>query len=131
MFNNYYDIMKLPHDEAELLVGEVGNFNVANKYLVVSLDEWFTGVFSTKYSVIKICDIHYGRNVDKREIGILLPGIDDFNFRCWFYSSPDINLSSLETLMFEWAKRYNYRNINAHALADYCRYIGCYDVDWN
>lgn len=129
--DNYYEIMWMSHEEAELLVGEEGYFNRKNRYKVIHLDETFESRFSTKYSVMQVWDLTYGKTVNKKTLGVLVPGTDDYTFRALFYETSNLNLYILENLMFEWAARYNYRYINCHALEDYCRYHGAYDIDWS
>lgn len=125
----YYDLMELEHPEAELLVSQLINFKASPEDgLIIHLDEFSARLLSTQYSVLMIWSTTYQENTS---LGVLIPGIDDFNFKAWFKPSRDLHLSALIEKMHLWAKRYNYRYLNVHALEYYCNYLGAYDIDWN
>ena len=127
MFNSYYDLMKLPHNEADLLVGEITT--IKNRYcIIIELDEYFIDMsgFSTRYSVIQI----YNTEIPKG-ITVGIPGIDDSNFNAFFDVSQTFYLSIIFEYIYSWANRNNFRKINAHALADYCLWLGAKNIEWN
>lgn len=130
---NYYDIMKLPHEDAELLVGNI--IYIDNRLsLVISLDDYYEHLsgFSTKYTVIQV-----SQNPLYNTLQVYIPGIDDTNFNCYFPPNANLYLSLLTDKVLEWAKKLNYRNINLHALKDYLAYLttshGIHhiEIDWN
>jgi hypothetical protein len=139
MFNSYYELMELPHEEADLLVGKTCVINKRD-CLIIQLDEYFTemSAFSTKYSVIEVYRWESSHKLYPTFLSVRIPGIDDANFTARFEhftarfkSSETIHLSGLIEATYNWAARSNFRHINCHALKDYCMWLGACEFDWN
>ncbi|QLE46354.1 hypothetical protein FD723_39785 (plasmid) [Nostoc sp. C052] len=124
--NSCYEVMKLNHDEAEALVGKI--IDLRGDAMVVHLDEMSAILLGTQYDAIVVWKrIYRGKSL----LNVSLPGIEDFYFQAWFYPSQDLYLSVLIEKIYVWAKRYNYRHLNVHALEDYCKYLGATDFSWS
>lgn len=109
------------------LPGTITSISNATSFSV-ALDEMSVRLLGVTHSIVQVWqDQTPGRAVINF---VLLPGIDDCNFRAAF-SWKAFTLEELVELMQNWLERTNYKYVNVHALEDYCKYIGAYDIDWS
>ena len=131
---SYYDLMKLPHEEAELLVGEEIDFEGCPS-TIISLDEYWTenSGFATKYTVLQVFMLRPYKQ-EKAMIKVYVPGIDDTNFGVCIEPALNKSMSDVIVACNEFMARNNHRNINLTAFQQYlCVKFGVRkdDVDWN
>lgn len=90
----------------------------------------YSSAFATECSLISVFQVNQldGR---KPTLRVHLPSIDDYALFADFNTNEVINLSTLTEHIYSWSRRTNCRYINIHALEDYCRYLGAYNIDWS
>ncbi len=126
--NSIYEFYRLtPEDQKEFLGEwiEIGD----RQYLVVHTDEWTTSWgYQAEHNLIGV----YASALDGvATLHVFMPSKDDSSFRADFKPNAEMNLSLLTAAIQEWAGRINYRYVNVHALADYCRRLEANNVDWS
>ena len=134
MFETKFEIMELPYEEADILVGEpiIIKNNSDRFCYVIELDEYFEYGFGRRYSV---CSIGENNHIlYQKAINVWIPGWDHINFCADIKPTKDLYFQLLHDKTLEFLERSNYRKINVHALEDYLHILSKDTqiiFDWN
>lgn len=133
--NGIYSLQKLPHENAELLVGERLPQLAPNRpdltFIAIAVDEHFEQWLGTKYTAVQVDQPNFN---NKTWLQVTVKGVDDSNFYARIRPDKNLYLSNLIEFVDAWLQRSNYRYINLHALADYLNFIAdrqIIEIEWN